>query len=61
MQYKGRQIKNKTRKRNGVVGRALPSNCRDGGGRGRRKEKFNNYLINNTFFKQFAEEDTLSL
>ena len=30
MQYKGRKLKNKTRKRNGVVGRALPSNCKDG-------------------------------
>ena len=46
---------------NGVVGRALPSNCRDGEGGGRGKEKFNNYFITNTFFKQFAEDDTLSL
>ena len=43
IQHKGRKIKKG--KRNGVAGRALPSNCRDGGGGGRGKEKFNNYFI----------------
>ena len=41
---KEEKLKKKKGKRNGVVGRALPSNCKDGGG-GRGKEKFNNYFI----------------
>ena len=41
MQQKGRK-KNKTRKRNGVIRRALPSNCRGNGG---AIAIFNNYFI----------------